>query len=403
MEKINKLTAEYQFSLTRHSRISMVACLTGLLVGVPLVYGGLNLLSVFMASVVLIVVWFYLYHLSSECRSLIGKLESAVVDLQANMTVEPNIQGLDILCQRVIPIWSAQVELARVHMEEQVTSLTINFAHLTQRIDSATKAQDGAVSLGQNNGGIVTLFSESQKELHTIVHSLKDASERRTRLLEEIFKLSTFTEELKKMADEVSGIASQTNLLALNAAIEAARAGEAGRGFAVVADEVRKLSTMSGEAGKRIGSRVESVNNAIVATMDMSKEFTKNDNEMVSFSENLIEKVLEKFRVTTSELNESAIHFSEESKIIHQSVESAMVELQFQDRVSQILTHVENDLSKLMGYLSSAQQGGHGEIDANAWLANLESTYTMAEQTTVHHGGTGSIQSNQHETEITFF
>ena len=314
------------------------------------------------------------------------------------------IIGLDGLCVDVLPVWARHIDLARTHTEESTIELANRFVSLSQGLEKATK-----LSQGGNDGegqALVELLKSSHQELNSVITSMQSALAGKQTLLTEVQDLSHLTGSLKDMAKNVGDIAGRTNLLALNAAIEAARAGEAGRGFAVVADEVRKLSTLSAESGKQISQTIETVNSAITATLKASDEFARQDAVMVSDSEQVIAQVLDKFTRAATGLENSAEVLRQSSQAIGGEVSEVLVALQFQDRVSQILTHVRNDLDKLVSRLQGqnqdfAQGNEIGPIDARKWLEELSKTYTMPEQHQVHHGDNPNVADKSDG--ITFF
>jgi methyl-accepting chemotaxis protein len=363
-----------------------------------------------IASMVLVIFTLISVWLTKSTHKRI--LQAAAADMASQhghdlaVVKSASINGLDDLCLEVLPVWSSHIEMARAHTETSITDLSMRFGNLSQRLSTALATS----SMSSNDSGeqtsLVKLLQESQAELNSIVTSLRSALEVKHSMLDQIYALSQFTGDLQKMAKDVADIAGQTNLLALNAAIEAARAGDVGRGFAVVADEVRKLSNQSGETGKKISATVEQVNQAIASTMRVSEQYSKQDAEMVSNSEQVIESVMAKFGVAASALSDSAEILRNESQIIGHEISEVLVALQFQDRVSQMLMHVRNDLGKLDGYLREYDRNrdigiSSTSIDTREWLSELAQTYTMPEQHAAHGGQ--QLTQPQNSSDITFF
>lgn len=334
------------------------------------------------------------------------EVERAQTAQQLSQTYKALLENYQHLLKDLLPIWQRQTELARHQLENSITELVGRFSDIHQRLQAAVASSATTASSMKGDTGLGGVIQFANTELGHITRTLRAAMEQRDELLTEISGLSKITVELSGMSAEVAGIASQTNLLALNAAIEAARAGEYGRGFAVVADEVRTLSTRSGETGARIGKRIEQVNSALQTTLDRTTEYAAQDSDRLSKSEGAIAQVLDQFQNSSENILQSAHILEQESAAVQSSVEEVLVNLQFQDRVSQILSHVTDDMEKLVGALADQETRlRHGEsvtlIDIQEWLRAIQKTYTTLEQVDVHRGSAHSQTPSN--SEITFF
>ncbi len=266
---------------------------------------------------------------------------------------------------------SGDLDQVQVLLADAIEKLLESFRGMQHLIQSQQTTACGLAENQADTGGTDT--REFLAEISATFQSLIDSIINNSRVgLELLEKMDIVSEKVSKILGILGGIddiAKQTNLLALNAAIEAARAGEQGRGFAVVADEVRKLSSRSEQFSQEIRTMVGGVKESIKdasATIDVSiARLAAFNIGCTADAKVKMEKAME----SAHEANASMIAIIEKQGHIAREVDvvvgRAISSLQFQDMVSQLLQHSNTRINSMetawhrMGDWSKEAAQGH--------------------------------------------
>ncbi|WP_419770277.1 MAG: methyl-accepting chemotaxis protein [Candidatus Marinarcus sp.] len=195
----------------------------------------------------------------------------------------------------------------------------------------------------------ITSIATASSQGERVANEAKAQSKNTTSAM---LKLDEESEKIGETIHIITQIAFQTNILSLNAAVEAATAGEAGKGFAVVAQEVRNLASRSDEAAKQITGAISLIQSLVKGSLESMKNIDTTIDEMTSMSSNISNSISEQQNIS-NKLSSNALEASQSINEITTTMESVSQSAQSAKKESEETSNASNELIKVSSELIS--------------------------------------------------
>ena len=307
--------------------------------------GAVNLLilgSVFSGVTAFIIAW------------VISSLVSEKIS-QAVISIDNSSRDINIAVGQQEKITNSQA----ISVNETTTSmeqLSSSAQQATQQAETSSIGAQQVLNLAQNGNELV------EKTLAEMAHT----KEKVQAIAQQILRLSEQTNQIGNISQLVSDLANQTNMLALNAAVEAVRAGEYGKGFSVVASEIRKLADESKQSADKINNLVGEIKQATNVTVVV----TEAGIQSVENTEDLAKKTASSFGNMAVEINNIVINSQQISMNSKQQVSAIQQVVTAMNNLNQNAKESADGMNQIK---TGIQKLNHASLELNAIVKEVES------------------------------
>lgn len=285
-----------------------------------------------------------------------GSIYEAVQQMSQSLAqLVGNLDGsMHALRNELASVESRSATIAQLTDSQQQSTAMIATA-MTEMASSANNVADSASDTARNTEEADKQSQHTQHLIHNTVDNIQGLASQLGTASKAVADLDSDVNNIVKVLDVIGDIAEQTNLLALNAAIEAARAGEQGRGFAVVADEVRNLAGRTQDSTKEIQLMINNLQQGsrnAISTMEICAETS--------------ESTVEESQNASAALQQIVIALESITQMSHQIATAAAEQTQVSDDISQRINMIEDSGNQL----SSVVTESHNSTQSLTQLAN---------------------------------